>query len=67
MNHRRCAQTFFPLLLGIQIASAQLDQAAAIREFAIPKFDQEGRRAWILSGQELRRHSEEEATVVEMD
>ncbi|MGE4550809.1 MAG: LptA/OstA family protein, partial [Opitutales bacterium] len=39
----------------------------AIRDFAIPQFDEEGRRLSMLRGKELSRHPKDEATVLEMD
>ncbi|MBO94165.1 MAG: hypothetical protein CMI32_04600 [Opitutales bacterium] len=56
-----------PFICGMPFASAQLEQTTAIKDFAIPSFDEDGHRLWVLRGKELRRQSEAEATVLEMD
>ncbi|MFP6900931.1 MAG: LptA/OstA family protein [Opitutales bacterium] len=54
-------------LLGIATVSAQLEQATAIRDFTMPRFDDEGRRLWTLSGKEFKRVAPDEAIVRDMD
>ena len=56
-----------PLLLVVSVLVAQPESTTAIRDFAIPQFDQEGRPLSILRGKELRHLPNDEATVLEMD
>jgi len=58
---------FAVLSLGCGSAMAQLDQVGAIRNFSIPRFNEEGGRLWLLQGKELRRQSKEVAFITEMD
>jgi len=67
MNFVRNLVFAVPFVCGIHVVSGQFEQATEIRDFAIPRFDEDGHRLWVLRGKELRRQSEEIATVMEMD
>mgnify|MGYP001471072545 CR=1 FL=1 len=55
------------LLFVVSVLEAQPESTTAIRDFAIPQFDQEGRPLSMLRGKELRHLPNDEATVLEMD
>jgi lipopolysaccharide export system protein LptA len=67
MNFVRIYRSAVPLVLVVHSLTAQLDQATAIRDFAIPRFDEKGSRLSMLQGKELRRQGADEATINEMD
>ena len=68
MNRFHILRFLFPaLLFGAVSGMAQLDQVGAIRDFSIPRFNDQGDRLWLLQGKELKRQAKEVAFVLEMD
>lgn len=68
MNFSRIFKILFLVLsFGCGTVMAQLDQVGAIRDFSIPRFNEQGDRLWLLQGKELRRQSKEVAFISGMD